>query len=320
MPKYWLISDRDGQGTGPGRNDSGLTFWVSDGGPLDKITNWQNVSAPEFQTLLRAATDQFPPDKGDDQRHVTILIHGFNNKFTSANKLYQELCGRLFEGPGSLGLCILYDWPLVDEKHARASGEALADVLSGFLDWVPRKEPAVFTEACRAKLSVIAHGAGNPVLKKAMSVTWNTKYQPVLVNWVSELLMVAADVESDLFDVGTPGYAEGIGILNLSRRITALYSGRDAGLLSFGLSDSSRARLGRSGLMNRPPVVNQPPLVDNVWDIDCSSFFPSSVRSTDIHGAYFLTDGVLHLMRQILRGMDRGVLEKLGYTRGTAWP
>jgi len=64
MPKYWLISDRDGQGTGQRRNDKGLTFWVSDGGPLDKITNWHNLSAPEFQTLLRAATDQFPPDKG----------------------------------------------------------------------------------------------------------------------------------------------------------------------------------------------------------------------------------------------------------------
>jgi len=25
-------------------------------------------------------------------------------------------------------------------------------------------------------------------------------------------------------------------------------------------------------------------------------------------------------MRHILRGLDRGVLETLGYTKGTAWP
>jgi len=26
------------------------------------------------------------------------------------------------------------------------------------------------------------------------------------------------------------------------------------------------------------------------------------------------------LMRHVLRGLDRGVLDRLGYTKGTAWP
>jgi hypothetical protein len=52
--------------------------------------------------------------------------------------------------------------------------------------------------------------------------------------------------------------------------------------------------------------------------VDCSSFFKSDVG--DIHGAYFLTDGTIDLMRHVLRGLDRGVLETLGYTKGTAWP
>jgi hypothetical protein len=43
-------------------------------------------------------------------------------------------------------------------------------------------------------------------------------------------------------------------------------------------------------------------------------------NESDIHGAYFVTDGTIQLMRQILRGIDRGVLERTGATKGNAWP
>ena len=39
-----------------------------------------------------------------------------------------------------------------------------------------------------------------------------------------------------------------------------------------------------------------------------------------LHGAYFLTDGTINLMRRILRGLDRNVLNTLGHTKGTASP
>ncbi len=47
---------------------------------------------------------------------------------------------------------------------------------------------------------------------------------------------------------------------------------------------------------------------DNVWDIDCSTFFPSTVNGMGIHGAYFETDATIELMRQVLKGIDRNVL------------
>ena len=86
--------------------------------------------------------------------------------------------------------------------------------------------------------------------------------------------------------------------------------GTSAGLKHFGTR-----RLGRSGLAVRPPADK-----DNVWDIDCSSFFPASTSGMDIHGAYFENDGVTRLMADILRGLDRSVLESLGRTQGNAWP
>jgi hypothetical protein len=152
-----------------------------------------------------------------------------------------------------------------------------------------------------------------------MAAAWTRKNQPLLVSLINQLLMVAADVDSDLFDEGAPDNNDGNAVANFTYRITALYSGRDTVLgASAGLKHFGMRRMGRSGLPNRPPLADPSSPTDNVWDVDCSSFFQQGVR--DIHGAYFLTDGTLNLMRHILRGLDRGVLDTLGYTRGNAWP
>jgi hypothetical protein len=126
-------------------------------------------------------------------------------------------------------------------------------------------------------------------------------------------------VDNDLFDAGAPDNDDGRGLVNLCYRITALYSGKDAVLgMSAGLKHFGTRRLGRSGLANRPPSVTQPPPTDNVWDIDCSSFFSANINGENIHGAYFVTDGTIELMRQILRGIDRGVLQAAKATVGSA--
>ena len=86
--------------------------------------------------------------------------------------------------------------------------------------------------------------------------------------------------------------------------------GASAGIKHFGTR-----RLGRSGLAVRPPTGT-----DNVWDVDCSSFFPPDVNTWLIHGAYFYHDGTLALMRQVLRGIDRDVLDATGALEGDLWP
>jgi Uncharacterized protein conserved in bacteria len=140
-------------------------------------------------------------------------VHGFNNKFTSAAKFYQDLCGRLFDGPDSLGLCILYDWPSRgsilgyerDRSHARLCAQDLRDVLSALFDWLVAKQQVTIdnpAKACKAKVSVIAHSIGNYVVRKAMAAAWTRKNQQLLVSLINQLVMVAADVDSDLFDEG----------------------------------------------------------------------------------------------------------------------
>jgi esterase/lipase superfamily enzyme len=335
MPKYWMINDRSDGGVGPDVNFDGLTFWVSNKTPLTDIKNWRQVTRANFQKLLVAAADKFPlhdPAENEEQSHVTLLVHGFNNKFTSAARFYQDLCDRLFDGPDSLGLCILYDWPSrgsilgyePDRSHARLCARDLADVLSALFDWLVQKQQETIenpAKPCKAKVSLIAHSMGNYVVQKAMAAAWTRKNQPLLVSLINQLLMVAADVDSDLFDLGAPDNNDGDAVANLTYRISALYSGRDSVLgASAGLKHFGMRRLGRSGLATRPPSADPASPTDNVWDVDCSSFFPREVDGAAIHGAYFLNPGTLSLMRHILRGLDRGVLNTLGYTKGSAWP
>jgi esterase/lipase superfamily enzyme len=333
MPKYWMINDRSNGGVGPDVNFGGVTYWVSDKLPLTDIKNWRQVTGANFQKLLVAAADKFPAHdqaENEKQSHVTILVHGYNQTFAKAARFYQDLCGRLFEGSESLGLCILYDWPSrgsilgyePDRSHARLCAQDLTDVLSALFDWLVEKQEATINnpaKACKAKVSMISHSMGNYVVQKAMAAAWTRKNQPLLVSLINQLLMVAADVDSDLFDMGAPDNNDGNAVANLTYRITALYSGRDSVLgASAGLKHFGMRRLGRSGLSTRPPSADSSSPTDNVWDVDCSSFFKPDVR--DIHGAYFLAEGTLNLMRHILRGLDRGVLDTLGYTKGTAWP
>jgi esterase/lipase superfamily enzyme len=334
MPKYWRISDRAMRNNQPSSTERGpLTYWIADSLASDKTISWQRVSAAQFKTLLKAAADAFPPidpNAHEDQPHVTFFVHGFNVGWQASSSSYQNLCDRLFEGKESLGLCVSFDWPSYgnvlgyypDRAHARACAQDLTDVLSDLYDWLLKKQSDACKDAdkaCRAKVSMISHSMGNYVLQKAMSAAWTRKNQPLLASLLNQLIMVAADVDNDLFDAGAPDNGDGQAVVNLTYRITALYSGRDAVLgMSAGLKHFGTRRLGRSGLPNRPPLSTTLPATDNVWDVDCSAFFAPDIKSQAIHGAYFVTDATIELMRQILRGIDRAVLKSTGATTGSA--
>lgn len=330
MPAYWMITDRVIKNGVPTVDQGPLKYFVSDQGPLDNFKNWQNLSADAFKKLLAGAADQFPAlahGENEKQSHVTFFIHGYNNGWDDAARRYQKLYNDLYSGPNGLGICISFDWPslgsvldyLPDRDHARDCAGDLADVLSQLYDWLLEKQQAAAddpTHACKAKISVISHSMGNYVVQKAMATAWTRKNQPLLVSLINQLVMVAADVDNDLFEPNASDASDGNALANLTYRITALYSGRDAVLgSSAGLKHFGTRRLGRSGLAVRPPSG-----MDNIWDIDCSSFFPEAVGGMDIHSAYFDNAGMIKLMGDILRGIDRSVLESIGETKGNAWP
>jgi esterase/lipase superfamily enzyme len=330
-----MITDRAFNDGAPTGDVGTLTYWVSDNAVLDQLANWTSVSAASFQTQLVAAADTFPAvSQGDNalQKHVCFLIHGYNNGFADAAHLYQGVCQRLFNGPAGLGLCISLDWPSLgsilgyepDRNHASECAADVANVFNALHQWLLAKQRQTAedpTQACKAKVSIIAHSMGNYVTQKALSAVWKRNNQPLSVSLINQLIMVAADVDNDLFDAQSEDATDGEAVANLCYRVTALFSGRDDVLgASAGLKHFGTRRLGRSGLADRPPIAGDGTQRDNIWDVDCSSFFPASVTGFSIHGAYFVTDGVIQLMSAILKGTDRTVLDALGTTTGKAWP
>ena len=287
------------------------------------------MTADHFRALLLAAVAAFPvvPDPGrqQEQKHVALLVHGFNNKWAEEAKLYQAVCDGLFSGPGSMGVGIWFDWPskgtalgyLPDRADARECAPDLADILDGFYDWLLVKErdasnnPDDPAAACQAKTSVIAHSMGNYLVQKAMYQLWQRRHQPLTVSLVNQMLMVAADVDNDLFKSGEAVHdTDGDGIANLTYRVTALYSGLDAVLgVSAGLKHFGKRRLGRTGLDRTCPVP------DNVWDVDCTPLWPGGASYPDawrVHSLYFYEQKTIDLMRHVLSGVDRGILVARG--------
>ncbi len=326
---YWMISDRSLPAKGPktpanfGDDRGDLTFWTADTGPVTDPSKWANVTRAVFQKRLITAAGTFPDldpatQNSEDQHHVAFFIHGFNNKWSQEAARYQKICDSLFTEPGSLGECIMYDWPslgnalgyLPDREHARDCAGDLADVLSSLYEYMRAQQMAGAEDpanACKAKVSILAHSMGNYLLEKAMALVWTRKNQPLLMSLVNQLLMIAADVDNDLFKSGeTVQQSDGDAIANLTYRVTALYSGKDPVLgLSAGLKHFGKRRLGRSGIDHDFPVP------DNVWDVDCSRFFISETVQNfpfGVHSAYFEVPTTIKLIRELLRGVDRTVL------------
>jgi esterase/lipase superfamily enzyme len=326
----WLITNRNQEGAdGFGATLAPLTFWTFDptATPGKNITfrsSWTSRTLDEFKTALIAAASTFPDPittLPENQKHLTLFIHGYDDNFVATVSRYDTIARQLFDGPTSLGEVVCFDWPskgsllgyLPDRSSARKTGDDLTDVLSELYDWMSDKQVAAtqnVNNACRAKTSIIAHSMGNYALEYAMNALWTRKNQPLLVSLMQEVIMVAADVDNDLFRNGeNVSHGDGEGLANLSYRITALYTGRDNVLgASAGLKHFGKRRLGRAGLDDTCPVP------DNVWDVDCTDLIDPSVNGIQVHGEYFNPSEtkVYDLFRGILAGNDRSVLIKKG--------
>src|ERR1700690_701877 len=232
MAKYYMISNRVLQGGDLANIRGPLSFRLNDSETLSNLASWRTVSADDFKAEVLRAADAFPalpPEQSQNQKHVTLFIHGFNNTWQDAVARYQSIVANLFNGDASLGLCICFTWPsdgaylgyFPDRETARACAVDLSTVLNEFYDWLMLKQKAAMknpANACKANTSIIAHSMGNSLPQKAMQLTWTRQNQPLLVSLINQLLMVAADVDNDLFTNGGDDQSDGISIANLTFR------------------------------------------------------------------------------------------------------
>lgn len=114
--KYWMISDRTIDKKKLGRDKDDLRYWVGKKtmeDALGDLGSWLEVSADRFKALLLGAIDQFPvimdQARHEDQKHLTVFLHGYNTDWKDSVARYKRLTDRLFAGEGNLGICVLFN-------------------------------------------------------------------------------------------------------------------------------------------------------------------------------------------------------------------
>ena len=317
MP-YFMMSNRKLFKGEPGevRADDMSHYVASDGAAqkLDKFSSWEKISASDFRKQLTDIASAFPviaDDDNESQKHISLFVHGYNTGWQQAVTRYADLCARLYAGPGSLGALVLYTWPsdgsvagyLPDREDARDSAPVLADALVALHDHIitmQRLAARFPAKQCRAKISVISHSMGNFVMQKALAIAAKKLNSPQLITLIHQLVMVAADVDNDIFQKDQPDDCDGSLMANLCYRIGALYTGLDQVLgASAGLKHFGTRRLGRSGLSDRNGVW------DNVFDFDVTDLID---QSKSIHSAALESPKSDELIRKMLIGVDRHFL------------
>ena len=316
-----------------------LRFYVSDKkrDKLATLSNWTSKTREEFIALLLEHSALFPalPEEHNaQQKHVTLFIHGYSNSWQAAARRYGQIKADLFDGADGLGLPILFTWPsdgnaagyLPDREDARMSAPQIADLFVTLHDHLITMQRAAAinkvrngseegrnqTSLCSAKISVIAHSMGNYVMQNALAIASKKLNNPQLVSLVHQLVMVAADVDNDLFQTDKPADSDGALMANVCYRISALYTGLDQVLgASAGLKHFGTRRLGRSGLAD-PHCV---------WDNVCAFDVTALVRHIPgAHSAVFESPSAMALLQNILRGTDRKVIMDSGALRVATAP
>lgn len=108
---YWMITNRKVGADSFGDDFSDLTFWQNAAGPVDDFTKWTKLTPAKFRQGLVDVTDKFPDPlatPSEEQQHLNIFVHGFDNTWISAAQRYGAIVDHLFSGAQSLGVCVLY--------------------------------------------------------------------------------------------------------------------------------------------------------------------------------------------------------------------
>lgn len=315
-PPFYMITNRNVEKDGLGKNLDPVTRYYEcpvDSDPA-KFASWTEVkSKDEFIGKLRKLAQRFvriPDDSSnEDQQHMSMFVHGFNVDWVGAATRYAQIKRELYDAK-DLGVLVLFTWPsngspagyLPDREDARDSAAPVADLLVFMNDYLTEQQRLAAElqdpkKLCKAKLSVISHSMGNYVMQKALAVGAKRLNSPQLITLIHQLVMVAADVDNDLFQKDKPEDSDGSLMANLCYRIGALYTGLDQVLgSSAGLKHFGARRLGRSGLENPGNVWT------NVFEFDVSKLVAGQ---KSIHSAVFDSPAALTLVERILRGVDR---------------
>lgn len=247
-----------------------------------------------------------------DHPLVVVFIHGYNTAQSGAldGSIRLQL-GLTPPGTGKTlpAVHVCFDWPsegqlygyLKDRDNAVHSSAALLNAIAALDDFADIWN-------CPVNVCVVAHSMGNYVLQEALTSYSPQVGTPTNYPLLCETVMVGADVDNDVLEVGNDGDA----ICRFSRRVTVYYNRFDSVLLtSQTAKHAGTQRLGRNGpadFSNLDPKVTA---VDcsNVITAQGSGPIDTAIQSlTQIHSGYFSSPSFYDDLRYTLLSVDRSVI------------
>jgi esterase/lipase superfamily enzyme len=95
-----------------------------------------------------------PPEQQEEEKHLALCIHGYNNGFASSIDFYTRVYNGLFAGADGLGICVLFTWPSKGEVY-RVLTTSSRYAVNGILQ-------SIFSVAARRERLCQASGGGSP--------------------------------------------------------------------------------------------------------------------------------------------------------------
>jgi esterase/lipase superfamily enzyme len=220
--------------------------------------------------------------KNKEKADVLFFIHGFNTDLEGVRSNFLTLNEKYVDNPESpVKHVVIFTWPgrapkipfhyHDDKKDAIRSGEALARGIEKLKDFLSEFLVKAKNDACHRRIHLMVHSMGHRVLKHMLL---QLKMIPELFY---EILLIAADIEYDIFDKGNVYY----NALDLGNRIHIYYHEKDHALGISKFTKNFNNRLGQYGRKIIDPGLH------DVFDINVS-------HTTDDPGTSLREDSINH--------------------------
>src|SRR5262245_52744318 len=77
-----------------------MRYFEHQKGPVNKFSNWAELTRKQFVDRLVEIAGAFPvvpEDQNQDQKHISLFIHGYNNTWEGSVKRYEQIRTDMFE-------------------------------------------------------------------------------------------------------------------------------------------------------------------------------------------------------------------------------
>lgn len=249
---------------------------------LSKTNQYRNYTNPGTHTAFQDVTQESILAAAAN-KHVCVLVHGFNNPIENVTKSYWELVSGLdqpgLNGPGNYGLVVGFAWPGSKTAFGYFGAVPKATRSAPFL-----RELVNALRTAALSVDVQTHSLGARVALKALADPKKT--------FVDNLMLTAPAIDNNILEPGET-FSDSLPSCN---RCFVYHSKKDpvlkGGFWIGDVLDGIHGALGLKGPRNKTITLEQTP---NAYVVDCTARVSS-------HGGYRKTATYFDHWKEVLSG------------------